>query len=160
MAPLSRRLLWGAAAGAAGTAVLNLTTYLDMALRGRAASEMPAEAADELTDAAGIPLARESEDDEAAEARKSALGALFGFATGIGLGAVLGVLRPALSHLPQPVVAAGLAASASLASSGPLVALGLTDPRDWGAQGWISDIVPHLAYGFATVAVHDALADS
>lgn len=160
MAPLSRRLLWGAAAGAAGTAALNLTTYLDMALRGRPASQMPAEAADALTDAAGLPLARESEDQEAREARKAALGSLFGFATGIGLGAALGVVRPALGRFSQPVLGTGLAATASLAASGPLVALGLTDPTEWGLNGWVSDIVPHLAYGFVTVLVHDALVDS
>jgi hypothetical protein len=147
------------AAGAAGTAALNLTTYLDMAVRGRPASQMPAEAVDELTDAAGIPLAGESEDDEAGEARRSALGALLGFATGLGLGALLGAVRPALEQVPTAAVAAGLGASASLASSGPLVALGLTDPRQWGAAGWASDLVPHLVYGTVTVLVHDALAD-
>ncbi|HVL97840.1 MAG TPA: hypothetical protein VM324_00915 [Egibacteraceae bacterium] len=154
---LARRLLLGAVAGATGTAVLNLTTYLDMAIRARPSSQMPAEAADELTDKVGLPLAGEDDGDEAAQARKTALGALFGFATGIGLGASFGALRPALRSVPTSVLAAGVGLSATVASSGPLVALGLTDPTEWGAEGWVSDLVPHLAYGLATVLVHDAL---
>ena len=33
------------------------------------------------------------------------------------------------------------------------VALGLTDPREWSASDWLSDLVPHLAYGAGVV--HD-----
>jgi hypothetical protein len=38
-------------------------------------------------------------------------------------------------------------------SNVPMTALGVTDPRSWGAAGWISDVVPHLAYGLVTAAV-------
>ena len=38
-------------------------------------------------------------------------------------------------------------------------ALGVTDPRTWGAAGWVSDLLPHLAYGLATATVYEALAD-
>jgi hypothetical protein len=34
-----------------------------------------------------------------------------------------------------------------------MVVLGITDPRDWPASSWVSDLVPHLAYGFVTAAV-------
>jgi hypothetical protein len=34
--------LWGAAAGAVGTVALDVSTYVDMAVRGRPASEVPA----------------------------------------------------------------------------------------------------------------------
>jgi len=47
--------------------------------------------------------------------------------------------------------------AATLAGSGPLVAAGLTDPREWGAVGWLSDIVPHAAYGAAAAATLRAL---
>jgi hypothetical protein len=42
------------------------------------------------------------------------------------------------------------------ASDLPATALGLTDPRSWGAAGWMSDLLPHLAYGIVTV--YEALA--
>jgi hypothetical protein len=28
----------------------------------------------------------------------------------------------------------------------------------WGAAGWASDLLPHLAYGLATATVYEALA--
>jgi len=45
-----------------------------------------------------------------------------------------------------------------VASDGPAVALGVTDPRQWDLNSWLSDIVPHLAYGLATALSYDALA--
>jgi uncharacterized membrane protein len=42
----------------------------------------------------------------------------------------------------------------------PMTALGLTDPREWTAADWISDAVPHLAYGAATHAVIAGMDDS
>jgi hypothetical protein len=41
----------------------------------------------------------------------------------------------------------------------PMTLTGLTDPRTWGASGWLADLVPHLAYGFVAAAVYEALAD-
>jgi hypothetical protein len=35
---------------------------------------------------------------------------------------------------------------------------GATDPRSWGASGWIADIVPHVIYGLVTVIAYDAFA--
>jgi hypothetical protein len=43
------------------------------------------------------------------------------------------------------------------ASMLPMTALGLTDPRRWGVEGWLSDVVPHAAYGLATAAALRAL---
>jgi hypothetical protein len=34
-----------------------------------------------------------------------------------------------------------------------MVALGVTDPRTWPASSWLSDLLPHLAYGVVTAAV-------
>jgi len=47
--------------------------------------------------------------------------------------------------------------AANVGTTGPMVALGITDPRTWSADSWISDIVPHLAYGLATAAVFEGL---
>jgi len=80
---LLRRLMGGAAAGAAGTTALNAATYLDMAVRGRPPSTLPDEMAGRLADRLGLDLG----DGEAARHRRSALGALLGPAAGVGIGA-------------------------------------------------------------------------
>ncbi|QFY13473.1 hypothetical protein GBF35_49105 [Nonomuraea phyllanthi] len=94
-------LVKGLIAGAAGTSALNIATYLDMAIRARAASSTPQQAVEKLTDLTDVDLG----DDEQADHRKQAL-----------------------------------------------AALGTTDPRQWSASAWISDAVPHLAYGITAYA--------
>ncbi|MDF5753246.1 hypothetical protein [Spongiactinospora sp. TRM90649] len=49
-AGLTRHLVAGAAAGAAGTTALNTVSHLDMAVRGRSAGSLPEEAAGVLAD--------------------------------------------------------------------------------------------------------------
>ena len=83
--------------------MINATTYLDMAIRGRPASDMPAQAADCLASRAGISLGG---DEESAGARRSALDALSGYLTGIACGVVYAVVAPAAARLPRPVSAA------------------------------------------------------
>ncbi|HEX8034875.1 MAG TPA: hypothetical protein VF510_13550, partial [Ktedonobacterales bacterium] len=92
-----------------------------------------------------------------AQSRRSGLGALLGYATGVGLGAAYGVLRPRLGHFAVPVAGAALGIAAMAASDVPAVALGKTDPRSWGASGWIADLIPHLVYGYATALCWEAL---
>ncbi|MEU4537113.1 hypothetical protein AB0G15_19815 [Streptosporangium sp. NPDC023825] len=46
---------------------------------------------------------------------------------------------------------------ADRASVAPLTILRLTDPREWSASSWVSDIVPHLAYGLTAATVYDRL---
>lgn len=157
-----RKLIIGAAAGAVGTVALNVATYGDMAARGRPSSGTPAQVAGILAERAGIDLASGQGDEakEKAENRKSGLGALFGYGTGIGVGAAYGLLSPILRWLlptPLRVVAVGLAAMA--ASDTPIARLGVSDPAEWGAADWASDLLPHLAYGLLTVAAFDAFID-
>jgi hypothetical protein len=59
-----------------------------------------------------------------------------------------------------PVVPAGcaLGLAAMATSDVPLTASGLTDPRSRGAQGWLADLVPHLAYGLAAAGAYELLA--
>jgi hypothetical protein len=42
-------------------------------------------------------------------------------------------------------------------ANGPMIVLGVTDPRTWGIAGWVSDVVPHVAYGVVTGFVADGL---
>lgn len=146
-------LLRGALAGAAGTTALNAATYADMALRGRGASETPEQTVDRLAEKAGITVPG---DDDRRSNRFSGLGALLGISTGVAVGAGYGLARRLgwRPRLPVAGLAAGGAAMAG--SSAPMIIFGITDPRRWRPADWVSDIVPHLAYGLVTAATYAA----
>lgn len=155
---MRRTLLVGMAAGAVGTIALDVSTYLDMVMRARPASGMPAEAAGAVAERAGVELAPEGGSTEQASNRKSGLGALFGYGVGVGLGILYGLLRPAVARLPGPAAGVGLGLAAMAASDFPATALGITDPRSWDRSSWAADLLPHLVYGLATALTFDALA--
>jgi hypothetical protein len=145
----------GLAAGAAGTSALNIATYLDMAVRARPASETPVKDVETLAQRAGVSLG-EGED---AEQRKQGVGALMGFVTGVAGGVAYGVVHPLAKHLPRPLAAAALGLGVMAATDGISLALhNTTDPREWAPADWAADLIPHLAYGAATVATYGALA--
>lgn len=162
-----RRTLRGIAAGATGTAALNIATYVDMAARGRASSEVPAKVAGALTQSVGMPLEAEangsehvSQNEQAkAQHRLSGLGALMGYATGLGIGALYGLARPILVKLPLPLAGLALGAAAMASSDVPATITGATNPKTWGAAGWASDIIPHAIYGLVTVLTYEAYAE-
>jgi hypothetical protein len=142
-------LIRGALAGAAGTTALNAVTYLDMAVKARPASETPQQAVDELGNRTGHPVPGTG--DERSN-RLAGLGPLLGVATGVGVGAVAGMLHPALRRLPSTLSALLLGAAAMAMSNAPMSALDLTDPAQWSKTEWASDALPHLAYGLVTTA--------
>ncbi|WP_219975998.1 hypothetical protein [Rubrobacter xylanophilus] len=144
-------LMLGAVAGAAGTVALNAATYADMALRGRPASGVPAEVASRLAGKVGLDLS--AGDEEATANRRSGLGALLGLATGVGVGMAYGLLGRR-GDLRDGLML-GLAAMA--ASDAPAAALGVTDPREWGVEAWVADLLPHLLYGVVTATAWRAL---
>jgi len=148
-----KNIALGATAGAAGTMALDIVSYLDMASRGRTASDMPAKTAQAV--AALIGLRPENADAQSEETKNRwiAAGALMGYGVGIVIGTVYGVIRPYVKPIPLPVrcIAVGLAAMA--ASDLPMFKLHLTDPAQWGVAGWLSDLTPHLAYGIVTAVV-------
>lgn len=148
-----RSVLRGAAAGAAGTTALNAATYLDMAVRGRPTSSTPEDTVAELAHRAGadIPGSGEERDN-----RLQGLGPLAGIVTGVGTGVVLGLVRR-LGWRPPVAVSALLAAGLAMAgANGPMAALGISDPREWDAEAWLADVVPHLVYGVVTAATLQA----
>lgn len=151
----TRSLIAGVAAGAVGTAALNIATYADMALRGRSPSEMPSKLVKSLATRLGVePLAAEG---EAADNRRSGAGALLGFVNGIGVGVAYAALRPLLRDVPAAAAGLLAGAAAMALSDVPAAQTGATDPATWGAEGWIADIVPHLLYGLALTSTFDAL---
>jgi hypothetical protein len=150
---MMRNLLAGIAAGAAGTTALNAVTYLDMAARARPASSTPDATVRKAQELTGIDLGESTED---VENRRSALGALLGIASGLATGALYGLLRPRLRQVPLGVLGIGAGLAANVGTTGPMAALGVTDPRTWPADSWVSDLVPHLAYGLATAAVFES----
>jgi hypothetical protein len=168
---MANRIFAGAIAGAAGVVALNATSYLDMLIRGRAASDMPARVAGKLIDEVGVPLDfdAEGDDEEDADAdeegtdaeanRLEAIGALLGIANGIGIGIAYGVVRLILPRPPAWLAGTALGAAAMAASDYPATRLGLTEPRDWSATDWASDVVPHMAYGIVTAIAFEATRD-
>ncbi|WP_432510219.1 hypothetical protein [Kineococcus sp. SYSU DK001] len=139
-----RGLLGGLAAGAVGTAVLNAVTHADVAWRGRDAGSMPADTAQALADRVGVRV--DGQD------RRTALGALTGTVAGLGVGALVGLARAAGLRFPPVVGGVVTGAAAMAATDLPAHALGVTDLRDWTAEDWTADAVPHLAFGLAAHA--------
>lgn len=152
--PIHAALL-GAAAGAAGTTALNAATYLDMALRGRASSSTPQDTVEKLADVAHVRIPG---DAERRENRASGLGPLMGIAAGVGVGALLGLLRSTGWRPPQFVLGTVAVGGAMLVGNAPMTALGVTNPARWSSADWLSDLLPHVAYGIVTSYVLDHLA--
>lgn len=137
----------GLIAGAVGTTVLNAVTYVDMAVRGRPASEMPAR-----TVTTGLDLLDVDVPGRGAErqSRETAFGALAGITAGIGVGVASSLCRAAGLRL-SPILGPALTGAAAMAAADlPAAALGVTDLTTWSAEDWVADAVPHLAYGLAT----------
>jgi hypothetical protein len=140
-------LLSGAAAGAAGTSALNVLGYLDIAVRGRAASTTPERTVEALARLFGLTVPGSG---DVLANRLSGLGALTGYGAGIGMGLILG-LAYALGWRPSLLVATLVATALALVgTNGPMTVLGVTNPLTWGVVGLISDLIPHLGYGVVT----------
>ncbi|WP_053912719.1 hypothetical protein VM636_00380 [Streptomyces sp. SCSIO 75703] len=150
-----RSFLRGCAAGAAGTTALNAMTYADMALRGRSASSAPETVVDTLTERTGRPLPYTEDRDN----RLSGLGALSGIAVGTGTGVAVSLLRRTGVRMPLWLGAAVTGLLAMAATDAPMARLGVSDPRSWSPADWVSDALPHLAYGLVTYGVVAADAD-
>jgi hypothetical protein len=154
MTSISRNLVRGALAGAAGTTALNAATFVDMALRARPASPTPEQTVERGVELVGLSP---PDDEEQKQARESGLGSLLGSLAGVGAGVALGGLRAVTGRPSGAVGTVGTAwVLAMLAGNGPMTVLGVTDPRSWSAVDWAADIVPHFGYAVVTAAALDA----
>jgi hypothetical protein len=144
----------GALAGAAGTTALNAVTYLDMAVRGRPASDSTEQLVQEAADRASLPIPG---DKDQRGNRVQGLGPLSGIAVGVTVGAAAGLVHRGLARrghsLPSAVEVTLIGAAAMALSDVPLKLLGISDPASWAAADWASDAIPHLLYGAVTYAV-------
>lgn len=140
----------GAIAGAAGTAALNATTYIDMAVRGRPASSTPQDAVRRIAEVVGMTVRGDS---ETRRARTTGLASLLGIASGVCSGIAVETIRTTGRVHSSPATTALSWSIATLAGNGPMVGLGITDPRHWGRADWAADLVPHAAYAIAVTAV-------
>jgi hypothetical protein len=150
-----RAVLRGIAAGAAGTTALNAATYADMAVRGRPTSSIPERSVEKLASDAGIEIPG---DGESLQNRVSGIGALLGIGTGLSAGVAASALGPLMRRLPLSAAAVLIGALAMAGSDIPMARLGLTDPTEWSGSDWLSDALPHLAYGVGTAWTLRALA--
>ncbi|HZZ59465.1 MAG TPA: hypothetical protein VFE31_16660 [Opitutaceae bacterium] len=148
------RLGHGLAAGAARVTALNAITYLDMAVRSRPSSGSPSQAVERLARKAGVEIPGEGDDRGN---RLAGLGPLAGIVTGAAVGVAAAFAWPVLDRVPAPAAVTLLGILAMAGSDGPLVALGITAPRDWAAADWASDIAPHLGYGAVAYAALSVL---
>lgn len=154
-----RQVLMGTAAGAVGTVALNFATYVDMAVRARPSSNVPAKIVAAGAEKLGVDLSGEGSADANVQNRRTGLGALSGYMVGLGVGTTYGLLRLRVRDVPQPLAAVGLGTIAMAASDVPATLLGVTDPRTWSRTSWAADIIPHLAYGTFTAISYDAFTD-
>jgi hypothetical protein len=136
----------GLIAGAVGTTALNAVTYADMAWHGRDASSTPGGTAAALAQVMGTTVPGHG---RRRSNRLTALGALLGTASGLGVGVAAAVARQVGLRFPAPLDAVLTGAAAMAAADAPMAVLGVTDPRTWSGPDWVSDAVPHLAYGVA-----------
>jgi hypothetical protein len=139
----------GAAAGAAGTTALNAATYLDMAIRARPASNTPEQAVEKAAESTGVSIPGSGAEREN---RLAGLGPLAGLATGTGIGIMFGLVRALRIRPPALIDAVLIGAAAMAATDLSMARMGVSDPRSWSAMDWMSDVLPHLAYGAATHA--------
>ncbi|HET8603581.1 MAG TPA: hypothetical protein VFM09_06610 [Marmoricola sp.] len=140
----------GLVAGAVGTTVIEAVTWIDMAVRGRASSDMPQRTVRAGLDALGVDVPGSRSEREH---RTQAFGALSGIGAGVGVGLAASSARALGIRLPGPLGATATGLGAMALTDLSAQALGTTDLRSWSTADWASDLVPHLAYGSATTSV-------
>ena len=119
----------------------------------RGTSSTPEQTVEALADKVHVQIPG---DEEKRQNRVQGLGPLTGLVAGIGVGALAGLAR-AMGLRTSPVTGTALTTAVVLvASNGPMTVLGVTDPRTWSATDWVSDVVPHLAYGVVVKTTMDA----
>ncbi|MER6201040.1 hypothetical protein ABT234_27185 [Streptomyces sp. NPDC001586] len=154
MTSFIRPILYGAAAGLAGTTALNMAGYVDIVLRGRPISDTPEITVRSLAEKLHVRIPG---DDQVRENRIAGLGPLTGYTVGMGMGVALS-LAQAAGWLPTKTSRYAVASLFALTVTNmPIFLLGISDPRTWTASDWVSDIIPHGIFAVVTVRVIEKL---
>ena len=143
-------LALGAAAGAAGTTALNAASYVDMTIRARPPSTTPQDTAAAL---AAVTHINVPGTETVRSNRLAGLGPLLGITTGVGVGAVVGLVMSMGWPTRRSALGVVATAGAMIAANAPMTLLRVSDPTTWTAGDWATDVVPHLAYGATVAAV-------
>ena len=138
----------GLAAGAVGTAAMTVSSTLEMHLRGREPSTVPARAAAKLL---GV--------EPVGEAERRRFATLVHWGYGIGWGGVRGVIG-ALGLRGTPAAALFLAAvwGAELATL-PRLDIGVPPVSQWGRVEMAIDALHHAVYAIGTSVAYERLAE-
>ena len=152
--------LRGLIAGAAGTIALDMTTYGDMLVRGRPASNVPATLAGKLADVAGIDMLGSRRTDQYAGSRREAAGSLMGYGTGLVIGGLYGLAQGDRAGTRNLLMGTVVGLLAMAASDLPIALTGVSNPREWSLVDWASDLVPHVIYGMVVVETYEAIGRS
>jgi len=143
----------GLVAGAAGTTALYLSTYIDMAVRGRPASDTPQRTVEPIAEMLDVRLPG---DQQARDARAAGLGSALGHSVGLTIGLALSGLRSSGWPRSRAGTVTVAWALAMVAGNSPMSALRVTDPRAWRRSDWLADAIPHLAYAVAATEALEA----
>ncbi len=150
----------GLLAGATGILALDAYTYLDMFVRGRPPSDVPATVVQKLAEKLGLDALATADGDEPKH-RRSGAGALSGYGVGLGSAIAYSGIRPSTeAWLPWPIAGAILGLATLVVSEGSATKLGATDWSTWSASDWISDIVPRTLFGLCVAYVCEILDDA
>jgi hypothetical protein len=125
-----------------------------MTVRGRGGSSTPEQTVEAIEEQLPVSVPGQ---DEKRENRVTGLASLSGIITGVGIGAVFGVLHRIGLRPPAPVGAVMVGLTAMTSTDVSMARLKVSDPRTWSASDWFSDLLPHLVYGAVTYATLEAL---
>lgn len=152
MSRLATGFTSGLLAGAAGATALNAFTYAQQAVKGTPSSATPDLAAQAVVEAVGAEVPGSP---DARQNRLEGLGPLSGYAVGLGVGALGGLLRALGVKIPIGLAPVVLGLGAMAISDSTMAALKISDPHTWTPSSVANDAVPHLVYGAVTVlALH------
>ena len=153
-----RGIAAGIVAGSVGTLALDIASYFDMISSGRAASETPSNLVAAMAKSFGYESL--TEDSDEAKNRRSALGAVLGYANGLTFGATHGLLHGIFRHLPWPVEGVIIGLASTAATDMLYAKYEVADPTTYTPTVWAYDIGFHMIYGLITAATLRAIVDA
>ncbi|WP_255637914.1 hypothetical protein [Amycolatopsis sp. DSM 110486] len=79
--------------------------------------------------------------------------------SGLVVGTGYGAIRAAGWRPSARTAGAATTVGAIAVSAAPMAAIGVSNPRNWSLSDWVSDVVPHIAYGWVMTSAYAAMLD-